>query len=96
MEHTYLQFAVICIAGASVILISVFKGIDWLIGLKYLSKDKFAKELEHFSEEITKKFATIESHKYLKEDIDEIKSKLNDIHEVVMTFTVNSFKERHK
>lgn len=93
MEH-YLTIACVSISATAFVFFGIIKACDWLIGLKYLSKDKFAKELEHFSEEITKKFATIESHKYLKEDIDEIKTKLNDIHDVIMTFAVKSFKDK--
>ena len=36
------------------------------------SKDNYKAEMLHFSEDLTKRFATIESHNYLKEDIDEI------------------------
>lgn len=94
MENYFIHFAVICIVITAGILISFIKTCDWLINLKYLSKDKFNKEIEIFSKEMTRKFATIESHKYLKEDIDEIKSKLNDVHDVIMTFAVHNLKEK--
>lgn len=95
MEN-YLTIACVCISATAFVFFGIIKACDWLIGLKYLSKDKYASEMEHFCKEMTKKFATIESHKYLKEDIDEIKSKLNDVHDVIMTFAVNSFKDKHE
>ncbi len=75
-------------------IIGFIKAADWLIGLKYKTKDCCSSTMADFCMELSKKFATIESHNYLKEDIDEIKMKLNDIHDVVMTFAVNSFKDK--
>lgn len=94
MEH-YVTFACFCMALTALGLFGIVKACDWLIGLKYISKDNYKAEMLHFSEDLTK-LATIESHNYLKEDIDEIKSKLNDIHEVVMTFAVNSFNRNNQ
>lgn len=91
-EH-YVTFALMCVGITALGLFGIIKACDWLIGLKYISKDSHKADLEQFSRDLTKKFATIESHNYLKEDITEIKSKLNDIHEVVMTFAVNSFRK---
>ena len=89
MEH-YVTVAVSAVGATFLGIFTLIKSCDWLISLKYLSKDLFKKEIEHLSE----KFATVESHKNLKEDIDEIKSKLNDIHDVIMTFTVHNLKEK--
>ena len=69
------------------------KYINKLISVIYYYNNK-GLELKILSDNFSAKFATIESHKYLKEDIDEIKSKLNDIHDVIMTFTVNNFKDK--
>lgn len=90
----YIAVAVFSIGTAFLGIFTIIKSCDWLISLKYLSKDCFMKELKILSDNFSAKFATIESHKYLKEDIDEIKSKLNDIHDVIMTFTVNNFKDK--
>lgn len=94
-EH-YITFAVVCIGITSLGLFGVIKACDWLIGLKYISKDDYKSEIEDFSKDLTKKFATIESHNYLKEDINEIKSKIDDIHDVIMTFAVESCKRKEK
>lgn len=95
LEH-YITFAVVCIGITSLGLFGVIKACDWLIGLKYISKDDYKSEIEDFSKDLTKKFATIESHNYLKEDINEIKSKIDDIHDVIMTFAVESCKRKEK
>ena len=95
LEH-YITFAVVCIGITSLGLFGVIKACDWLIGLKYISKDDYKSEIEDFSKDLTKKFATIESHNYLKEDINEIKSKIDDIHDVIMTFAVESCKRKDK
>ena len=95
LEH-YITFAVVCIGITSLGLFGVIRACDWLIGLKYISKDDYKSEIEDFSKDLTKKFATIESHNYLKEDINEIKSKIDDIHDVIMTFAVESCKRKDK
>ena len=41
-------------------------------------------------------FASKESVSNIKEDMDEMKHKINDIHDVIMTFTVNNFKGQEK
>ena len=64
LEH-YITFAVVCIGITSLGLFGVIKACDWLIGLKYISKDDYKSEIEDFSKDLTKKFATIESHNYL-------------------------------
>ena len=59
-----------------------------------MTKDDYNRSISKICTELSSKFATIESHNYLKEDIDEIKTKLNDIHDVIMTFAVNNLKEQ--
>jgi len=91
------HFAIISLIGTGsivTVLIGIIKAADWLIGLKYLTKDDYNLSISQVCSELSSKFATVESHNYLKEDIDEIKDKLNDIHGVIMTFAVNNFKEQ--
>ena len=92
----HIQLAVIALFGIGsivTVLIGIIKTADWLIGLKYLTKDSYNTSIAKISNELSSKFATVESQNYLKEDIDEMKDKLNDIHGVIMTFAVNGFKE---
>jgi len=98
MENiSHIHFAVISILGTGsivAVLTGIIKAADWLISLKYLTKDDYNIYIAQVCSELSAKFATVESHNYLKEDIDEIKNKLNDIHGVIMTFAVNNFKEQ--
>lgn len=93
MEH-YTTVALSAIGATFLGIFTIIKSCDWLISLKYLSKDLYKKDMETLSEKLSSKFATVESHKHLKEDIDEIKTKLNDIHEVIMTFAVHNLNDR--
>jgi hypothetical protein len=91
MEH-YVTIACVSVSATFLGLFAIIKSCDWLISLKYLTKDNFELELKKFSEKNLKSFASVESHQNLKEDMSEIKSKLDDIHNVIMTFAVHNLK----
>ena len=93
--HVTITLACFIMAATAIGLFGIIKGCDWLIGLKYLSKDDYKEETAHLNEDLAKKFATVESHRYLKEDMDEIKTKLNDIHSVIMNMAVSNI-NNHK
>ncbi len=97
-EH-YITFATICISATALVMFAIIKACDWLIGLKYktifdCSKDYqcLEKSLKADLNCLKTDFASKETVKNMKEDMDEMKNKINDIHDVIMTFAVNNFK----
>lgn len=90
-EH-YITFAGVCIGLTSLGIFGVVKACDWLIGLKYKTIADCSKTRHDWAECLKSDFASKETVKNMKEDMDEMKGKINDIHDVIMTFAVNNFK----
>lgn len=79
MEHTYINFAIICIAVTAGIFITVIKACDWLISLKYVSKDVCSQKRHEWEHCLKEDFASKETVSHLKEDMEEIKDQNNQI-----------------
>lgn len=92
MEH-YLTVACVSIAATSLVFFAIIKACDWLIGLKYKSIVDCSKTRHDWAECLKADFASKETVKNMKEDMVEMKDKINDIHDVIMTFAVSNFKK---
>lgn len=92
-EH-YVTFAMICIGITALGLYSVIKACDWLIGLKYKTISDCSKTRHEWSECLKVDYASKETVANMKEDMDEMKNKINDIHGVIMDLAVTHFKHR--
>lgn len=91
-EH-YITFAIVCICVTALGLFAVVKACDWLIGLKYKSIADCSHTRHNWAECLKKEFASKETVVNLKEDMDEMKSKIDDIHDVIMKFAVENIKK---
>lgn len=94
-EH-YITFAIVCISVTALGLFGVIKACDWLIGLKYKSIADCSRTRHDWAECLKAEFASKETVVNLKEDMDEMKTKIDDIHDVIMTFAVESCKRKEK
>lgn len=94
-EH-YITFAIVCICVTALGLFGVIKACDWLIGLKYKSIADCSRTRHDWADCLKKEFASKETVVNLKEDMDEMKTKIDDIHDVIMTFAVESCKRKEK
>lgn len=94
-EH-YITFAIVCISVTALGLFGVIKACDWLIGLKYKSIADCSRTRHDWAECLKADFASKETVVNLKEDMDEMKTKIDDIHDVIMTFAVESCKRKEK
>ena len=90
-EH-YITFATICISATALVMFAIIKACDWLIGLKYKSIADCSRTRHDWENCLKTDFASKETVKNMKEDMDEMKNKINDIHDVIMTFAVNKYK----
>ena len=95
MEN-YFVVACTSISATALIFFTLIKACDWLISLKYKSILECSKTRHNWAECMKSDFASKESVSNIKEDMDEMKHKINDIHDVIMTFTVNNFKGQEK
>ena len=93
MEH-YITIAISTIGVTLIGIFGVIKACDWLISLKYRSKEECSHTCHELISSIKDDFATKSSVNNMKEDMKELKDKVNDIHDVIMTFAVSNFKER--
>ena len=72
-------------AGLTVVsIIALFKVADWLIGLKYKSKDECSQTRHEWSAKIQHDYASRESLENLKEDMHEIKTQNSKILNILM------------
>ena len=72
-------------AGLTVVgIIALFKVADWLIGLKYKSKDECSKTRHEWAEKMQHDYASRESLENLKEDMHEIKTQNSKILNILM------------
>ena len=72
-------------AGLTVVgVIALFKVADWLIGLKYKSKDECSKTRHEWAEKMQHDYASRESLENLKEDMHEIKIQNSQILNILM------------
>lgn len=94
-EH-YITFAIVCISVTALGLFAIVKACDWLIGLKYKSIADCSRTRHDWAECLKAEFASKETVVNLKEDMDEMKTKIDDIHDVIMTFAVESCKRKEK
>lgn len=94
-EH-YITFAIVCISVTALGLFAIVKACDWLIGLKYKSIADCSRTRHDWAECLKADFASKETVVNLKEDMDEMKTKIDDIHDVIMTFAVESCKRKEK
>ncbi len=92
-EH-YITFAGVCISITALGIFGVIKACDWLIGLKYKTIADCSKTRHDWADCLKKEFASKEVVSNLKEDMDEMKTKIDDIHDVIMTFAVESYKKK--
>ncbi|MGN0014794.1 MAG: hypothetical protein ACI37T_05190 [Candidatus Gastranaerophilaceae bacterium] len=95
MEH-YITIACVSISATALVFFAIIKACDWLIGLKYKSIAECSKTRHEWAECLKTDYASKETVSNLKEDMDEMKCKINDIHDVIMTFAVNSFKGKQE
>lgn len=91
-EH-YITFAIVCICVTALGLFAVVKACDWLIGLKYKSIADCSRTRHDWAECLKADFASKETVSNLKDDFEEMKGKIDDIHDVIMTFAVKKIKE---
>ena len=87
-EH-YVTFAMVCIGVTALGLYAIIKACDWLIGLKYKTISDCSKTRHEWSECLKVDYASKETVVNMKEDMDEMKDKINDIHKVIMDLAVN-------
>lgn len=92
----YLTFAATCIGITTLGLFGVIKACDWLIGLKYKSIADCSHSRHDWAGCLKKEFASKETVGNLKEDMDEMKNKIDDIHDVIMNFAVEKIKRGDK
>ena len=72
-------------AGLTVVgIIALFKVADWLIGLKYKSKEECSKTRHEWSAKMQHDYASRESLENLKEDMHEIKTQNSKILNILM------------
>lgn len=72
-------------AGLTVVgIIALFKVADWLISLKYKSKDECSKTRHEWAEKMQHDYASRESLENLKEDMHEIKIQNSQILNILM------------
>ena len=72
-------------AGFTIVgVIALFKVADWLIGLKYKSKDECSKTRHEWAEKMQHDYASRESLENLKEDMHEIKIQNSQILNILM------------
>ena len=83
MEH-YITIAAFSIGVTFLGIFTVIKSCDWLIGLKYKTKDECSKTRRAWEEKLKEDFAKKETVINLKEDMDELKTTVNDIHKIVL------------
>lgn len=95
LEH-YITFASLCIGATALGMFAIIKACDWLIGLKYKSISDCSHTRHDWAECLKADFASKETVSNLKEDMDDMKTKIDDIHDVIMTFAVNNIKDSHK
>lgn len=93
MEH-YITIAAASITATVLVFFAVIKACDWLIGLKYKTITDCSKTRHEWADSMKTDFASRETVSNLKEDMDEMKCKINDIHDVIMTFAVHNLKEK--
>ena len=93
MEH-YITIAAASITTTALVFFAVIKACDWLIGLKYKTITDCSKTRHEWAECMKTDYASRETVSNLKEDMDEMKQKINDIHDVIMTFAVHNLKEK--
>ena len=91
-EH-YVTFAGMCIGLTSLGIFGVVKACDWLIGLKYKSIADCSRTRHEWAECLKSDFASKETVSNLKDDVEEMKGKIDDIHDVIMTFAVSNIKK---
>ena len=91
-EH-YITFAIVCISITALGLFGVIKACDWLIGLKYKTIADCSRTRHDWAECLKADFASKETVSNLKDDFEEMKGKIDDIHDVIMTFAVKKIKE---
>lgn len=91
MEN-YLTIACMSIAATAFVFFGIIKACDWLIGLKYKSIAECSKTRHEWAECMKTDYASKETVSNLKEDMDEMKDKINDIHNVIMAFAVDKRK----
>lgn len=91
MEN-YITIACVSISATAFVFFGIIKACDWLIGLKYKSISECSKTRREWADSIKAEYASKETVSNLKEDMDEMKCKINDIHDVIMTFAVSNFK----
>lgn len=77
VEH-YLTFAATCIGITTLGLFGVIKTCDWLIGLKYKTKDACVGSCADLKREIETECASESDVQHIKEDLADIKHK-NDM-----------------
>lgn len=78
MDH-YLTIACISISATALAFFSVIKACDWLIGLKYVSKDVCSQKRHEWEHTLKEEFASKETVSHLKEDMEEIKNQNTQI-----------------
>ena len=72
-------------AGLTIVgVIALFKVADWLISLKYKSKDECSKTRHEWAEKMQHDYASRESLENLKEDMHEIKIQNSQILNILM------------
>lgn len=71
-------------AIAAMGLFYIIKAADWLISLKYKTKDDCSATRHDWAEIIRSDYASKESVNNLMQDTEEIKQKLDDIYKVVI------------
>lgn len=91
MEH-YFIVACTSISATALIFFALIKGCDWLISLKYKSISECSKTRHEWAECMKCDYATKESVSNIKEDMDEMKHKIDDIHGVIMKITIENNK----
>ena len=84
MVDHYITIAIGCIMCTVLGLVGVIKACDWLIGLKYKTITDCSKTRHDWAGCMKTDYASKETVNNLKEDMDEMKDKINDIHRVIM------------
>lgn len=88
MEQQYFTFTatlILLIVGG---LIGIIKSLDWLISLKYKTKDDCSATRHAWEKQLREEFAKKEAVQNVKEDVDDIRAKVSDIHKIILEWAM--------
>ena len=88
MEQQYFSLVTAIIMLTAIGVFGFIKGCDWLIGLKYKTKDDCSATRHAWEKQLREEFAKKETVVNLKEDMAEMKDKINDIHKIVLNLAM--------